>query len=277
MSGAPATPPEVVYDSPAKDNSMNLDNSRVWLTGASSGIGEALVPALAGAGARLALTARRADRLEQLAAAHARPDRPMLVLPGDVTDRAAMQAAVGAIEAAWGGVDLALLNAGAGKGVLIRGFSAEAFRFSMDVNFYGVLHGIEAVLPGMLARRSGRIAGVASLAGYRSGPGLAGYGTSKAALIHALESLRFGLARYHVGVTVINPGFVRTPMTEVNRYWMPAMIDAEKAARIIVRGLRRDKKEIHFPIRLSWTLKMLRVLPFPVYERIMSTFASREA
>jgi NAD(P)-dependent dehydrogenase (short-subunit alcohol dehydrogenase family) len=256
---------------------MNLDNARVWLTGASSGIGEALIPALVGEGARLAVTARRADRLEQLAAAHARADRPLLVLPGDVTDRAAMHEAVRAMEAAWGGVDLALFNAGAGKGVLIRGFSTDAFRFSMDVNFFGVLHGVEAVLPGMLARRSGRIAGVASLAGYRSGPGLAGYGTSKAALIHALDSLRFGLAPYNVGVTVINPGFVRTPMTEPNRYWMPAMIDSGKAARLIVRGLRRDRKEIHFPMRLSWTLKVMRVLPFPVYERIMGAFVKREA
>lgn len=255
---------------------MNLDNARVWLTGASSGIGEALVPALVSAGARLAMTARRADRLEQLAAAHARPDRPVLVLPGDVTDRAAMHATVEAIETAWGGVDLALLNAGAGKGVLVRGFSAEAFRFTMEVNFFGVLHGIEAVLPAMLARRSGRIAGVASLAGYRSGPGLAGYGTSKAALIHALDSLRFGLAPYNVGVTVINPGFVRTPMTAPNRYWMPALIDADKAARLIIRGLRRDRKEIHFPIRLSWTLKVLRVMPYPLYERIMGAFAKRD-
>jgi NADP-dependent 3-hydroxy acid dehydrogenase YdfG len=256
---------------------MNLDNARVWLTGASSGIGEALIPALVREGARLAVTARRADRLTQLAATHARPDRPLLVLPGDVTDRAAMHRVVQAIDAAWGGVDLALLNAGAGKGVLIRGFSVDAFRSTMDVNFFGVLNGVEAVLPGMLARRAGRIAGVASLAGYRSGPGLAGYGTSKAALIHALDSLRFSLAPYAVGVTVINPGFVRTPMTETNRYWMPAMIDSGKAARIIVRGLRRDKKEIHFPIRLSWTLKVMRVLPFPVYERIMSVFVKREA
>jgi short-subunit dehydrogenase len=256
---------------------MNLDNARVWLTGASSGIGEALVPALLGSGVRLAMTARRGDRLERLAATHSRDGRSVLVLPGDVTDRRAMHAVVTAIEDAWGGVDLALLNAGTGKGVTVRNFSAEAFRGTMDVNFFGVLHGIEAVLPGMMARRAGRIAGVASLAGYRSGPGLAGYGTSKAALIHALDSLRFGLAPYGIGVTVINPGFVRTPMTAVNRYWMPAMIDADKAARIIVRGLRRNKKEIHFPIRLSWTLKVMRVVPFPIYERLASVLVKRDA
>lgn len=254
---------------------MNLDNARVWLTGASSGIGEALVPALAAAGARLAITARRADRLEALAGAHARPARPILVLPADVTDPDAVRRAVQEIERAWGGIDLALLNAGAGKGVPVRGLTTDAFRASMEVNYFGVLHGIEAVLPGMLARRSGRIAGVASLAGYRSGPGLAGYGSSKAALIHALESLRFGLARYGVGVTVINPGFVRTPMTAVNPYWMPAMIEADTAARLIVRGLQRDKKEIHFPVRLSWTLKAARLLPFPVYERIAAIAVKR--
>ena len=256
---------------------MNLDNARVWLTGASSGIGEALIPALLDAGARLAITARRAERMEQLAASHRRRDRALLVLPGDVTDRGAMRAAVEAIENAWGGVDLALLNAGTGKGVLVRGLTTEAFRATMEVNFFGVLHGIEAVLPGMIAKRSGRIAGVASLAGYRSGPGLAGYGTSKAALIHALDSLRFGLRPYGIGVTVINPGFVRTPMTAVNRYWMPFMIEPDKAARIIVRGLLGDKKEIHFPIRLSWTLKLMRVMPFPIYERIVSAVVKRDA
>ena len=255
---------------------MNLENARIWLTGASSGIGEALVPALTAAGARLAITARRADRLEALAAAHARPGRPILVLPADVTDRDAVRRAVQAVEREWGGIDLALLNAGTGKGVAVRAFDTGTFRSIMDVNFFGVLHGIEAVLPGMLERRAGRIAGVASLAGYRAGPGLAGYGSSKAALIHVLESLRFGLARYGIGVTVINPGFVRTPMTAVNRYWMPALMPVDRAAARIVRGLRRDRKEIHFPRRLSWTLKVLRILPFPVYERIISTFVRRE-
>ncbi|MBE3071764.1 MAG: SDR family NAD(P)-dependent oxidoreductase [Acidobacteria bacterium] len=249
----------------------------MWLTGASSGIGEALVPALTGAGARLAITARRADRLEALAAAHARPGRPILVMPADVTDREAVRQAVEAVERAWGGIDLALLNAGAGKAVTVRGFSTDTFRSIMDVNFFGVLHGIEAVLPGMLERRAGRIAGVASLAGYRAGPGLAGYGSSKAALIHALESLRFGLAPHGIGITVINPGFVRTPMTAVNQYWMPALMEVDRAAALIVRGLQRDKKEIHFPIRLSWTLKVLRVLPFPIYERIMTAFVKPEA
>jgi short-subunit dehydrogenase len=255
---------------------MNLDNARVWLTGASSGIGEALVPQLIHAGARVALTARRADRLEAIAAAHARPDRPVLVLPADVTDRHATRQAATKIEEAWGGVDLALLNAGAGKGVSIRDFSADPFRFAMEVNFFGVLHGIEAVLPGMLQRRAGHIAGVASLAGYRSGPGLAGYGTSKAALIHALDSLRYGLEPLGIAVTVINPGFVRTPMTAVNDYWMPALIEPDKAARIILRGLIRGKKEIHFPARLSWMLKTMRVLPYPLYERLARAVSKRD-
>ena len=256
---------------------MNLKDARVWLTGASSGIGEALVPALAAAGARVALTARREDRLRALAAAHSRPGLPFLVLPADVTDREAVRQTARTIEREWGGLDLAIFCAGASSTLTARRFETATFRTLMDVNFFGVLHGIEAALPGMVARRSGRIAAVASLAGYRPAPGYGAYGASKAALIHALDSLRFGVKRFGVGVTVINPGFVRTPMTAVNRFWMPAIMPADRAAAIIVRGLRHDRREIHFPLRLSWTLKVLRILPHPLYEWIVGTFVRRES
>ena len=139
----------------------------------------------------------------------------------------------------------------------------------MRLNYFGVLYGMEAVLPGMLARGRGHIAGMASLAGYRAVPTAAAYGASKAALIHALESLRFDLDPKGIRVTVINPGFVRTPLTERNRFRMPFLMDVERAAAIIVSGLERDRKEIHFPRVFSTILKLARVLPFPVYERLI--------
>lgn len=256
---------------------MNLANCRVWVTGASSGIGEALVTHLLQAGARLALTARRAERLEAIAAPWRQQGREVVVAPADVTDRAALQAAAKAVEAAWGGIDLAIFNAGFARRVRWTDFNAQDFVDIFTVNVFGVMYGIEAVLPGMLGRRAGRIAAVASLAGYRGAPTLAGYGSSKAALIHAIDSLRFDVAPYGVGVTLINPGYVRTPLTAANTYWMPALMDADRAARIIVRGLRRDRKEIHFPARFSWTLKFLRVLPFPIYERIVTAAVKRGA
>jgi short-subunit dehydrogenase len=256
---------------------MDLTNARVWLTGASSGIGEALVPALLGAGARVALTARRADRLEEIAAAWRRDGREVLVAPADVADRAAVHGAAHRIQEAWGGIDLAIFNAGFGRRVDVTAFDAGAIVDLYTVNVFGVLYGIEAVLPGMLQRRAGRIATVASLAGYRGAPTLVGYGSSKAALIHATHSLRFDLAPHGVGVTLICPGYVRTPMTEKNTYWMPGLVDADRAARIIVSGLERDRKEIHFPARFSLTLKLLRVLPFPLYERIVTAAVKRGA
>jgi short-subunit dehydrogenase len=256
---------------------MNLGNARVWVTGASSGIGEALTAALGSAGARLALTARRRDRLDEMAGALRRAGGDVLVAPADVADRDAVLAAGRAIENAWGGIDLAVFNAGFGKRLRWAEFDARDFAAIFAVNLFGVMYGVEAVLPGMLRRGAGRIAAVGSLAGYRGAPTLAGYGSSKAALIHAMDSLRFDLAPHGIGVTLINPGYVRTPLTATNQYWMPALMDADRAAAIIVRGLERDRKEIHFPARFSLTLKVLRALPFPIYERIVTAAVKRGA
>ena len=239
---------------------MLLKDRRVWVTGASSGIGEALAVALASRGARVAITARRTELLEAVAARCAAGSAPpVIVVPADVTDRAAVVAAVATIEAALGGIDLAILNAGGRTDSLID---------TMTLNYSSVVYGIEAVLPGMLARGSGHLAAVASLAGYRPTPMSAGYGASKAAVIHLLNALRFELEPRGIGVTVINPGFVKTPLTEHNLFPMPFLMEAGDAAERIVRGLERGKKEIHFPAPLSWTLKVMRILPYPLYEWI---------
>jgi short-subunit dehydrogenase len=256
---------------------MQLTNCRTWITGASSGIGEALAVRLARAGARVALTARRRDKLEAVAETLRRNGHDVLVVPADVADREALVAAGRSVEQAWGGIDLAVFNAGFSRRIDWTRFDARDFVEIYRVNVFGVMFGIEAVLPGMIARGRGRIAAVASLAGYRGAPTLAGYGSSKAALIHAMDSLRFDLAPKGVGVTLISPGYVRTPLTSTNQYWMPALMDAERAAGIIARGLERDKPEIHFPARFSWTLKFLRVLPFPIYHAIIAAAVKRGA
>ena len=256
---------------------MKLQHARVWLTGASSGIGEALVPRLLEAGARLALTARRADVLEGTAAAWRARGRDVMAAPADVSDRQAVHAAAHLVEEAWGGIDLAIFNAGFSKRIRVTEFNAQDFVDLYRVNVFGVMFGVEAVLPGMLRRGSGRIAAVGSLAGLRGAPTLIGYGSSKAAIIHAIDSLRFDLAPYGIGVTLINPGYVRTPLTAKNTYWMPRLTDADEAAAIIVRGLQHDRKEIHFPALFSRTLKLLRALPFPIYERIVAAAVKRGA
>ncbi len=247
---------------------MSLSGQRVWLTGASSGIGEALIAPLVQGGARVAISARRGEVLSALAARY--PAGQLLSVPVDVTDRAAVRAAVHRIEQTWGGIDLAILNAGTHIPVNGAAIDADDFETLIRANYLSVIYGAEAVLPGMLARGRGHLAAVASVAGYRALPTAAAYGASKAAAILALDAIRFDVEPLGVDVTVINPGFVRTPLTDRNTFAMPGLIDADAAARIIIRGLARRKKEIHFPAAFSWTMKALRVLPYPVFERLVS-------
>lgn len=253
---------------------FSLANQRVWLTGASSGIGEALIDPLARAGARLAISARRADRLEALAARQRAAGRDVITAPVDVTDRAAVAQAAASIEERFGGIDLAIFNAGGHSPISALDFSPDPYEHLMRLNFFSVLYGIQAVLPGMLARGRGHLAAVASVAGYRALPTAGAYGASKAALMYAMDAMRFDVEPKGVQVTVINPGFVKTPLTDLNRFKMPALVDADDAAAIIVRGLERGKKEIHFPARFTWTLKLMRVLPYPIYERIVKAVTS---
>ena len=137
------------------------------------------------------------------------------------------------------------------------------------------MRAVGTVLPEMVARREGQIVGMASLAGYRGYPGSAGYSASKAGAIAFLQSIRMELKRYEVGVTTINPGFVRTPLTNMSSS-LPFVLSAEQASRTIVRGLLKGDTEIHFPKRLSWPLKILTALPTPLYERLARRLLLRQ-
>jgi short-subunit dehydrogenase len=251
-----------------------LRASRVWLTGASSGIGAALATRLVERGARVAITARRVDALEALATAARARGSQLLVAPADVTDAAAVAAAARRIEAEWGGIDLAIFNAGGSVAPSAdrdpRRFDAAEYAAIMTLNYFSVVYGIDAVLPGMLARGRGHIAAVASLAGYRPSSVALPYSASKAAVIHLMEGLRLSVAGRGITVTVVNPGFVKTPLTARHTFRMPFLIEADDAAERIVRGLERGKGEIHFPAPLSWTVKMLRLLPDSIYARIIN-------
>ena len=257
-----------------------LRGARVWLTGASSGIGAALVTRLVDRGARVAITARRVDLLEAIARENAKGGSLLLVVPADVTDPAAVAAAARRIEAEWGGIDLAIFNAGgsvASAQSAIRNpqFAAPDFVDTMALNYFSVVYGIDAVLPGMLARGSGHIAAVASLAGYRASSVALPYSAAKAAVIHLIEGLRLSTGSRGIAFTIINPGFVRTPLTARNTFRMPFLVEADDAAERIVRGLERRKREIHFPAPLSWTVKFLRLLPGSLYARIISRAAPK--
>jgi short-subunit dehydrogenase len=196
-------------------------------------------------------------------------------VPADVTNRDAVVAAAREIEAAWGGIDVAIFNAG-GSARGERGFRADDYTGTMTLNYFSVVYGIDAVLPGMLARGRGHIAAVASLAGYRPTAVATPYGASKAAVIHLMDGLRFEIEPRGVLVTVVNPGFVKTPLTARHAFHMPFLVEADVAAETIVRGIERNAREVHFPAPLSWTMKLMRILPYGLYARIIRRAAPRE-
>jgi NAD(P)-dependent dehydrogenase (short-subunit alcohol dehydrogenase family) len=236
-----------------------------WITGASTGIGAALARHLASRGVAVAASARSVAKLVALGPGiHA--------YPVDVTDGEAMAAVARQIAADLGPIDLAVFGAGAYQPLTAEQVTPEAVRAVFDTNVMGVVHGLSAVLGSMRRRRQGQIAWIASVAGYRGLPKAAAYGASKAALINMAESLRPELARDGVFVSVINPGFVETPMTAQNDFPMPFLMTPDAAAERIVAGLAKRKFEIAFPRRFVTLLKLARLLPYGIYFRLIDRF-----
>ncbi len=244
----------------------DLKGRVVWVTGASMGIGRGVALELAHAGARLGLTARSVDKLKNLKSEIEEMGCEVCVATGDVTDLARMHAAAGEIEAALGPIDVLFSCAGIAYYGKPEDFSAEGCAKIMRVNYEGMLHCIEATLPKMIERGGGYIVGVSSLTAYRGLPTAPAYCASKAATTSFLESLRFDVEPKNVDVTIVSPGFVRTPMTDQNDFEMPFLMEVDDAARIIVKGMQKRKKEIHFPKALSVPLKIMRAVPYPIYE-----------
>jgi short-subunit dehydrogenase len=241
---------------------------RIWLTGASSGIGEALVWRLHALGAELIVTARRTEVLQQLVTTLG--DERVHAFAGDVTDPLAMKDVVHEVERTLGPIDIAIPNAGSHIFTVPERFNSAEYLGLMELNFGGMLHCIEAVLPSMLERGRGVIAPVASLAGYRGLPRAGAYGASKAAMINFLESIRFHLEPKGLKIVIINPGFVKTPLTDKNDFRMPFLVSAEESARYISKGIMKGKREVAFPYLFSRLLKVGRMLPAPLYERIVN-------
>ncbi|MFD1744580.1 SDR family NAD(P)-dependent oxidoreductase [Rhizobium helianthi] len=229
-----------------------------WITGASSGIGRAVALRLARDGFRVAVSARSTDKLDELVAEM--PDR-LFAFPLDVTDLAASKAVVEAIRSTLGPIDLAIFSAGSYKRDSVRRFDSTALSDTMNLNVVGTAHTLEAVMPDMIARRSGEICVVASVAGYVGLPGGGFYGATKAALNNLCEALYPELEREGVRLRVINPGFVDTPLTKKNDFPMPFLISVEEAAEAIVNGLKTSRYEIIFPWKMALAIKLLHALP----------------
>jgi short-subunit dehydrogenase len=244
----------------------------VWITGASSGIGRALAERMARAGWTVAISARREEELEAMARNHGGRMHPY---PLDVTDREAVRETVRRIEAERGGIALAVLNAGTHQPMRARDFRAETVRKLIDLNVLSVAECLEALLPGMRQRGQGRIAVVASVAGYRGLPSASAYGASKAALINMAESLRPELEEEGIVLQLVNPGFVRTPLTDRNRFRMPLLMDVDDAAEALYKGLRSRRFEIVFPRLFCWFMKLFRAMPYALALPLMRRMIPR--
>ena len=239
---------------------------RIVVTGASSGIGEALALAYAEPGVSLALSGRDGGRLEAVAARCRQSGAAAEAAVLDVTDRAAMAAWLDRLDAAQS-IDLVIANAGV-DGTAFP--PEERLRAIFRINIDGVIHTVEPALALMQPRRRGQIAIMASLAGFVGMPGAPAYGASKAAVRVLGEALRGRHAPEGIEISVICPGFVRTRMTFDNRFPMPFLWDADRAARRIVRGLARNQGRIAFPWPMYFGVRALQLLPQPLLERLMA-------
>lgn len=238
---------------------------RVWLIGASSGIGKALARALADAGAELAISARSEDKLDALAASLG----GALVLPFDVTAARGFSEAWAQICNRWDRCDLVVFLAGTYAPARAWTLTDELIDRTVGTNLTATMRGVATVLPRFVEQGAGGVALVASVAGYGGLPQACVYGPTKAALINFAETLYMDVHDKGVDVYLVNPGFVETPLTAQNDFEMPALMRPEEAAEAMLEGMSRGQFEIHFPKRFSRVLKALRFLPRSLYFRLI--------
>lgn len=233
----------------------------VWLVGASTGIGQATASRLHALGARVVVSARSAAALDAFVGEHL----GSLAVPLDVTDRVAVADAARRVVADCGRIDLALYCAGHYKAMRATDFDLDEALRHVQVNQVGALHVIAAVVPQLLSQGAGHLSLVASVAGYRGLPKATAYGPTKAALINLAETLYIDLAPLGIGVSVVNPGFVETPLTAQNTFRMPALITPAQAAEAMLAGWAAGDFEMNFPKRFTLWLRALRWLPDGLY------------
>jgi short-subunit dehydrogenase len=235
--------------------------NKAWVIGASTGIGRETALKLMPMCGELFVSARSEDKLAEVASRGA----AMTSLPLDVTSSQQVGEAAARIASGGEPVDLVVISSGLWRKVNLPDIDPADFRAAMDVNFNGVIEVLSAVLPAMAKRGSGHVAIIASVSGYRGLPGASAYAPTKAALINLAECIKPQLDGLGITVTIINPGFVDTPMTSVNKFPMPFLMEPQEAASIIVSGLDRRAYEIAFPRKMAWPLKLARVLPNSLY------------
>jgi short-subunit dehydrogenase len=244
---------------------INLSNKVVLLTGASTGIGRELVKKLAKEGLKIAILSRRKELLDALLNEVDGNSR-IISYKCDVRNFNEVQNVYEQIKKDLGELDIAILNSGVSYRISESVFEIEKAREIFDTNFFGVVNFIQLLKDDFIKRKSGVIVGVSSLADSRGFPSSGFYCASKAALTIFLESLRIELKKNNISVITVRPGFVRTPMTDKNEFYMPFLMEPDKAAEIIINGIKKNKRVIQFPFLLTLMVRMLRILPNGIFE-----------
>lgn len=248
----------------------------VFITGASSGIGRSLAVELGRRGASLGLIARRAETLREIAGEVEGAGGHALALPADVKDAGAVRAAADEVRGKFGRVDVLIANAGIGATTDARALRADEVANVINVNVLGAVNSVTAVLPEMVEQKSGQLVVISSLAAYRGLPKSGAYCASKAAVSAFFESLRVDLRGSGVGVTIIHPGFIKTPLTAGREAQMPYLMELDDAVLKIVRAIEKRKKSYAFPWQLASIVRAAMLMPVPLYDRIISKRSYRE-
>ena len=250
---------------------MLENQKKIWITGASSGIGKALAEKFALEGWKVAVSARRKEILDRMAQNENISSHPL-----DVTNQEQINDVFSKIINEFGSLDLCVFSSGTYDPKLEQEINIKQNKFVMDTNFFGVLYCIKAVEKYFKDKKSGHISIVSSVAAYRGLPNSSGYGPSKAALTNLTESLYFDFKKYDVRISLVSPGFIKTPLTDKNEFPMPFIKSPEFAAEKMFIGLTKGKSfEIHFPKALTILLKLLRVLPYKIYLFLIDKFVKR--
>jgi NAD(P)-dependent dehydrogenase (short-subunit alcohol dehydrogenase family) len=274
-SGVPtvstAAPVRRRWGAPLNQPMRNWQGRRVWLVGASSGIGLACAKALHAAGAKVVISARDLGLLSEWAEACNQQEVTVELLTLDVTDALQVKYAMRQV-AANGPLDLLLYCAGHYRAQRATAFDLNDMLRHQEVNYSGLLRVLDAALPLFLQQGFGHISLVSSVAGWRGLPNGLAYGPTKAAVTHLAETLYMDLQDKGIGVSLINPGFVATPLTAQNNFQMPALISPEQAASDMLAGWAEGLFDIHFPKRFTLWLKLMRLLPYRLYFALVRRF-----
>jgi|TARA_B110000211_G_scaffold43060_1_gene45020 short-subunit dehydrogenase len=250
---------------------MSENQKKIWITGASSGIGKALAEKFASEGWKVAASARRKEILDEMA-----NNENIYSYPLDVTNQNQVNDIFTKIINDFGNLDLCVFSSGTYDPKLEQEINVKQNKFVMETNFFGVLYCIKSVEKYFKDRKKGHISIVSSIAAYRGLPNSSGYGPSKAALTNLAESLYFDFKKHNVRISLVSPGFIKTPLTDKNEFPMPFIKSPEFAAEKMFNGLTKGSSfEIHFPKQLTLLLKFLRILPYKIYLFLIDKFVKR--